>query len=351
MTIGTNIFPQNSGGGGGTNILLNYKGTYNASTNTPTLANGTGTTGDWYYVTVGGTNNPTGQNIAAGEAIAYNGFIWQNIGLIEAGETDDIVVSNDYIIINGKTVQIGQNVTEALGVLQGQVVPVGTIIQNVSTTVNGYLLCNGTSYNRVDYPALFNLLNIMQGTATLTIANPCVITLTNHGITTGQKVYFTTTGALPTGLTANTTYWINVTGVNTFNVATSYANLIAGTYITTTGTQSGVHTIYLTIGNVTNATTFNVPDYQGKVLANVNTNHGIGKFTGAETHTLTINQMPSHSHYVQGYVFNDYDANDIFSNRQGLDTGANQYNTNSVGGGQAHNNMQPTEFIYFHIKF
>lgn len=34
--------------GGGT--LVNYKGTYNAATNVPTLTNGVGTSGDWYYV-------------------------------------------------------------------------------------------------------------------------------------------------------------------------------------------------------------------------------------------------------------------------------------------------------------
>jgi microcystin-dependent protein len=230
-------------------------------------------------------------------------------------------------------------------------VPTGTIIQNISPNIGGYLLCNGNSYNRSEYSALFNLLNTEKGICTISINTPAVITLTNHGLTTGQKIYFTTTGALPTGLSANTTYWINVTGANTFNLATSYANLITSTYIATSGTQSGTHTMFLTIGNVSSATTFNVPDYQGKVLANASTSHGIGKFTGAETHTLTINQMPSHNHYVQGYVFNDYDANDVFSNRQGLDTGANQYNTNNVGGGQPHNNMQPTEFVYFHIKF
>jgi microcystin-dependent protein len=230
-------------------------------------------------------------------------------------------------------------------------VPIGTVIQNVSPTINGYLLCDGTSYNRTDYLELFNLLNVQQGTVTLTIATPCIVTRANHGLTTGQKVYFTTTGALPTALTANTTYWVNVTGANTFNVATSYANLIAGTYIATTGTQSGIHTVFLTIGNVSNATTFNVPDYRGKVLANSSTTHGIGKSTGAETHTLSINEMPSHSHSVQGYVRTDYDANDVFSNFSGLDTGNSQYNTNSVGGAQPHNNMQPTEFVYFHIKF
>jgi len=230
-------------------------------------------------------------------------------------------------------------------------VPTGTIIQNISPNIGGYLLCNGNNYNRGEYSALFNLLNTERGICTIAISTPAVITLTNHGLTTGQKVYFTTTGALPTGLSANTTYWVNVTGTNTFNLATSYANLITATYINTSGTQSGVHTVFLTIGNVSSATTFNVPDYQGKVLANASATHGIGKFTGAETHTLTINEMPSHNHWVQGYVFNDYDSNDVFSNRQGLDTGANQYNTNNVGGGQPHNNMQPTEFVYFHIKF
>jgi len=229
--------------------------------------------------------------------------------------------------------------------------PTGTIIQSVSSSLNNYLLCDGASYARASYQNLFNLLNILEGTATLSIATPCVVTLANHGLTTGQTVFFTTTGALPTGVSANTTYFINVTGVNTFNLATTFANLNAGTYIATSGSQSGTHSLYLTIGGVTSATTFNVPDLRGRVLAASNTTHGIGKITGAETHTLTINEMPSHNHSVQGYVRNDYDANDVFSNYSGLDTGANQYNTTSVGGGLAHNNMQPTFFIYTHIKF
>lgn len=34
---------------------LNYKGTWNANTNTPTLASGVGTKGDYYVVSVAGT--------------------------------------------------------------------------------------------------------------------------------------------------------------------------------------------------------------------------------------------------------------------------------------------------------
>lgn len=79
-------------------------------------------------------------------------------------------------------------------------------------------------------------------TITMTIAAPCVVTWTGHGFVSGQVVQFTTSGALPTGLSVSTNYWINVVDSNTFNVSTTFANLQAGTYITTTGSQSGTHT-------------------------------------------------------------------------------------------------------------
>ena len=59
-----------------------------------------------------------------------------------------------------------------------------------------------------------------------------------------SPITFTTSGALPTGLTAATVYWIigNTVSGNTFNIATSAANALNGIAITTTGTQSGTHT-------------------------------------------------------------------------------------------------------------
>ena len=82
-------------------------------------------------------------------------------------------------------------------------------------------------------------------TVTITIANPAVITWTAHGITSACPVVFTTTGALPTGLTAATvTYYVVPSSIttNTFQVATTVANALAGTSVTTTGTQSGTQT-------------------------------------------------------------------------------------------------------------
>jgi hypothetical protein len=82
-------------------------------------------------------------------------------------------------------------------------------------------------------------------TVTMTIAAPAVITHTAHGFVTGQPVVFTTTGALPTGIVAGTTYYVvsrTTSGTSTYNLATSVANAIAGTLITTSGSQSGTHT-------------------------------------------------------------------------------------------------------------
>lgn len=79
-------------------------------------------------------------------------------------------------------------------------------------------------------------------TVTMTIATPCVVIWTSHGLVSGQKLQLTTSGALPTGLSANTSYWVNVVDANTFNLSSSLANLQAATYIATSGSQSGVHT-------------------------------------------------------------------------------------------------------------
>ena len=83
-------------------------------------------------------------------------------------------------------------------------------------------------------------------TATMTIANPCVVTLTNHGLRDGFGVVFSTSGALPTGVTAGTTYYAKSTAASTFNLYDTSANAIAGGTtgrVTTTGSQSGTHTI------------------------------------------------------------------------------------------------------------
>lgn len=100
-------------------------------------------------------------------------------------------------------------------------------------------------YVNVGMGVVLPLVNNL-GTFTVTIASPAVVTKASHGLVTGERVKFTTTGALPTGLAVDTYYYVVYINANTFNLASSYANAVqeTPTVITTTGSQSGTHTLY-----------------------------------------------------------------------------------------------------------
>jgi hypothetical protein len=110
---------------------------------------------------------------------------------------------------------------------------------------------NASSGNVGEYIATSSIGSSQTSTVTITIASPAVITWTANGFVNSPidgnvctPVNFTTTGALPTGLTAGTTYYVigSTITTNTFEVATSVANCVAGTAVNTSGTQSGTQT-------------------------------------------------------------------------------------------------------------
>jgi len=78
------------------------------------------------------------------------------------------------------------------------------------------------------------------GTFTVTIASPGVFTKSAHGYAINDPVVFSTTGALPTGLTAGTVYYVlTVPTADTFTVSTS----VGGSAVNTSGSQSGTHSV------------------------------------------------------------------------------------------------------------
>jgi hypothetical protein len=86
--------------------IMEYKGTWNASTNSPTLADGTGDTGDVYRVSTAGTRNLGSGSITfdIGDYVIYNGTVW------EKSDTTDAVASvNGFTgIITLTTTNIGE---------------------------------------------------------------------------------------------------------------------------------------------------------------------------------------------------------------------------------------------------
>lgn len=81
-------------------------------------------------------------------------------------------------------------------------------------------------------------------TFTVTVASPAVFTSTFHELMPGDTIWLETTGALPTGLSVDTTYYVvrNSITANTFKIS----DREDGTPITTTGTQSGTHSFIKT---------------------------------------------------------------------------------------------------------
>jgi hypothetical protein len=64
---------------------LNYQGTWNASTNTPTLTSSVGTKGYYYVVSVAGSTNLNGiTDWQVGDWAVYNGSVWQKIDNTDA---------------------------------------------------------------------------------------------------------------------------------------------------------------------------------------------------------------------------------------------------------------------------
>lgn len=88
-------------------------------------------------------------------------------------------------------------------------------------------------------------LPYIDSTVTISIAAPGVVTWANHGLSVNDTIRFTTTGALPTGLAINTTYFVKeVLSANTFTVSAT----AGGAAITTSGTQSGTQTALVWYG-------------------------------------------------------------------------------------------------------
>jgi len=80
-------------------------------------------------------------------------------------------------------------------------------------------------------------------THTFTGAADDLLTAANHGLTTGQTIVFSTTAAdLPDPLVVGTTYYVIGVSVDTYKVATSLADAIAGTAVNIADAGSGTHT-------------------------------------------------------------------------------------------------------------
>lgn len=103
------------------------------------------------------------------------------------------------------------------------------------------------------------------------------------------------------------------------------------------------------------------PDLRGRFILGANTDHAIGTSGGEETHTLTVDEMPSHTHNFrsQNDDMNASGVSDTNTNghhyRGFADDSTESWLTFNdmvlaAGGSKAHNNMPPYYTLSYIMK-
>lgn len=170
------------------------------------------------------------------------------IGTIAGVVNPTLETNRDFYIYSDGTSLYGGKVA-----IQEAQIPPGVSLDFMGINVPlGYFWEDGSAKSRITYSTLFNVLTaektatiaastFTNQTVTMTLATPTVISAASHGRSIGAAVAFETTGALYTGITAGTVYYIIAEnfGANSFEISATPG----GSAIATTGSQSGVHTL------------------------------------------------------------------------------------------------------------
>ena len=142
------------------NSVMEYKGTWDASTNTPTLVNGTGNQGDVYLCNVAGTVNFGAGAIAffVGDQVIYSGTIWQrasgatgtvtSVGLTSTG--------NDAITITGSPITTSGNINLGFAGTNLQYINGAGDLTNFPTLITSIGLSMPSAFNVSNSPLTAN---------------------------------------------------------------------------------------------------------------------------------------------------------------------------------------------------
>ena len=285
-----------AGGGGGTAGAVNYLGTWNASTNTPTLVSGVGTKGGYYIVSVAGTTTLDGISLwSVGDWAVFNGTVWQKVNGSSNEAFNGITVTSltGYMYANN-TSPVTASTTIPVASVTGAVPNTTYVLAGTNLTGGGALTGNVTINN----PYNGTVTSVGSGTGltggpitgsgTLSIANTTVTAgIYGNATTVGQ---FTVNAQGQLSQAANVTISIppsQVIGLGT--MATQNANAVAITGGTINSTTLNSDTF--TNANITSVAATFPNSYLANSSATLgNTTVTLGSTTAA-VGNLTLNNV------------------------------------------------------------
>lgn len=252
---------------------LNYQGTWNASTNTPTLTSSTGTKGYYYVVSVAGNTNLDGiTDWLVGDWAVFNGTVWQKVDNTETvtsvnGQTGAVVLTTTNIAEGTNQYFTQSRARQSLSAGTGISYDNTTgVITNTSPSLGGDVVGPASATD--------NAITRFDSTTGKLIQNS-VVTVSDTGDIAGattitdinyvdfNTAYSTTLGAGQLGWDGNNTLGIGMSGGNivqeiglqTFIYGKASSAITKGQLIKKTGANgtSGVITFAPTTANMTNS--------------------------------------------------------------------------------------------------
>lgn len=114
---------------------LNYQGTWNANTNTPTLVSGVGTKGDYYVVSIAGSTNLDGTTTwGVGDWAVFNGSVWQKVDGGSTANLTDATIGNLTVVTSIATTNVATSNVATFSTSELPLVPEGYLTVTISGT-------------------------------------------------------------------------------------------------------------------------------------------------------------------------------------------------------------------------
>lgn len=238
-TNGTTTSWASIAGGG-----LSYQGTWNASTNTPSLASSTGTNGYYYIVSTAGSTNLNGiTDWQVGDWLLFNGSVWQKI------DQSNLVTS-----VNGQTGAVSLTYTDVNAIGSITSTDGSVTVSTASGVADLSVAIAASTTNVVCQVRNSTGATLTKGTVVYITGATGQLPTVSKAIATSDSTSAQTLGVMSADLANNSNGYVTIIGLVTGMDTSAYTDgaqlylspTTAGTY-TTTKPYAPDHLVYVAV--------------------------------------------------------------------------------------------------------